>query len=316
MLVLRSFHAAKKARLDGCAITIGNFDGVHMGHQQVLAELRGHALALGQTKSVVITFEPHPRAFLFPNEAPRRLSHLHERLEHLRQAGIDAVLLLHFNHELASMSAEDFMRNIHDCLNFKHIHVGYDFAFGNGRQGQPEMMRKLGDAHDFTVTEAAAFAMDGAVVSSSRIRSSIEAADFDLTHDLLGRCYSISGRVGHGEKRGREMGFPTANIRVKDLTHPPVGIYAAWSEFDGKKVKSAAYLGYRPTFHGRTLLLETHLLDTKEDLYGKRLKVHFVQRIREDRAFVSADDLAAQIKADCQAAHQILDRHSPVLKKG
>ncbi|MDX8381961.1 MAG: riboflavin biosynthesis protein RibF, partial [Ghiorsea sp.] len=138
MLVLRSLDAAKKAELDGCAITIGNFDGVHMGHQQVLAELNGHAGALhsldgSKAKSVAITFEPHPRAFLFSEEAPRRLSHLHERLEHLKQAGIDAVLLLHFNHELASMSAEDFMRHIHDCLNFKHIHVGYDFAFGNGR---------------------------------------------------------------------------------------------------------------------------------------------------------------------------------------
>jgi riboflavin kinase/FMN adenylyltransferase len=111
------------------------------------------------------------------------------------------------------------------------------------------------------------------------------------------------------------MGFPTANTQVKDLTHPPVGIYAAWSEYDGKKVKSAAYLGYRPTFHGRTLLLETHLLDTQEDLYGKRLKVHFVKRIREDRAFVSADDLAAQIQADCAEAKRILDIHSPVIKK-
>ncbi|MDX8388621.1 MAG: bifunctional riboflavin kinase/FAD synthetase [Ghiorsea sp.] len=318
MQILRSFSAAKKAGLDGCAITIGNFDGVHMGHQQVLAELNGHAGSLHQpdgsgAKSVAITFEPHPRAFLFPNEAPRRLSHLHERLEHLQQAGIDAVLLLHFNHELASMSAEDFMRHIHECLNFKHIHVGYDFAFGKGRQGQPEMMRKLGDAHGFTVTEAAAFAMQNAVVSSSRIRSSIEAADFNLTGTLLGRHYSISGRVGHGEKRGREMGFPTANIQVKDLTHPPVGIYAAWAEYDGKHVKTAAYLGYRPTFDGRTLLLEAHLLDTKEDLYGKRVKIHFVERIREDRAFVGAGELAQQIKEDCLAAKTILDKDSRLL---
>ena len=319
MLILRSFDAAKQVGLDGCAITIGNFDGVHMGHQQVLAELKGHALALSDggkpAKAVAITFEPHPRAFLFPEEAPRRLSHLHERLEALGDAGIDAVLLLRFNQALASMSAEDFMRHIYNALGFKHIHVGYDFAFGKDRQGQADMMRALGDIHGFTVSEAAAFAMYGAIVSSSRIRSAIEAADFGLANDLLGRCYAISGRVGHGEKRGRKMGFPTANIQVKDLTHPPVGIYAAWAEYDGKKVKSAAYLGYRPTFNGRTLLLETHLLDTQEDLYGKRLKVHFVKRIREDRAFISTDDLAAQIKADCEQAHQILDSHSPVTKK-
>lgn len=313
MLILRSFSAAAKAGLDGCAITIGNFDGVHMGHQQVLAELNGHAAAVarqrgGAAKSVAITFEPHPRAFLYPKEAPRRLSHLHERLDHLKTAGIDAVLLLHFNRELASMSAEDFITTIFHSLKFRHIHVGYDFAFGKDRQGQAGMMRKLGDSHDFTVSEASAFAMHGAVVSSSRIRSAIEAADFELASTLLGRCYSISGRIGHGDKRGREMGFPTANIQVKDLTHPPVGIYAAWAEYDGKTVQSAAYLGYRPTFDGRTLLLETHLLDTSENLYGKRIKVHFVQRIREDRSFISADDLAQQIRSDCLAAKTILDK--------
>jgi len=315
MKILRSFNAAKKANLDGCVVTIGNFDGVHMGHQQVLAELQGHALAIKNQEgvhvpSVVISFEPHPRAFLFPNEAPRRLSHLHERLEDLRQAGVDAVLMLHFNKVLSSMSAHDFMSTIHDCLEFKHIHVGYDFAFGRGREGHSEMLRKLGDKLDFTVSEAAAFAMNGAVVSSSRIRSAIEAADFALANILLGHCYSISGRVGHGEKRGRKMGFPTANIQVKDLTHPPVGIYAAWAEYDGKVVKAAAYLGYRPTFNGRTLLLETHMLDTNEDLYGKRVKVHFVERIREDRAFIHAEDLAQQIKADCEAAKVILDKDS------
>ena len=315
MQVLRSFSAAQQANLAGCAITIGNFDGVHMGHQELLAELNGHADALPEhnaqkAKSVVITFEPHPRAFLYPKEAPRRLSHLHERLEHLKAAGVDAVLLLHFNHELSSMSAEEFLKKLHECLGFKHIHVGYDFAFGKGRQGQPEMMRKLGDDIGFMVTEAAAFCLHGGIVSSSRIRSAIEGADFALANTLLNRCYSISGRVGHGDKRGRQMGFPTANIQVKDLTHPPVGIYAAWAEYDGKQVKSASYLGYRPTFDGRTLLLETHLLDTSEDLYGKRVKVHFVQRIREDRAFVSADDLARQIKEDCESAKQILDNDS------
>lgn len=313
MQILRTFSAAKAAGLDGCAITIGNFDGVHMGHQQVLAELNGHALALhhadGSTmKSVVITFEPHPRAFLYPKEAPRRLSHLHERLQDLQQAGVDAVLLLRFDDKLASMSAEDFIATIYDCLKFKHIHVGYDFAFGKDRQGQASMMRKLGDLRGFTVSEASAFAMLGGVVSSSRVRSAIEAADFQLVQSLLGRRYSISGRVGHGDKRGREMGFPTANIQVKDLTHPPVGIYAAWATYDDKRIKSAAYLGYRPTFDGRTLLLEAHLLDTTANLYGKRVKIHFVERIREDRAFISASDLGQQIKGDCLAVKTILDK--------
>ncbi|MDQ6988942.1 MAG: bifunctional riboflavin kinase/FAD synthetase [Mariprofundaceae bacterium] len=320
MKVLRSFAAATQQNFKQCAITIGNFDGVHMGHQQVLAELKGHAVSgqhLGAQAcpAVVVTFEPHPRAFLFPAEAPRRLSHLHERLEALKQAGVDAVLLLHFNQQLASMSATDFMQTLHQSLSFKHIHVGYDFAFGKDRQGQADMMRKLGDQQGFTVSEAAAFTMLDGIVSSSRIRSAIEAADFTLTEKLLGRAYAISGRVGHGEKRGREMGFPTANLNVKNLTHPPVGIYAAWAEWDGKRVKAAAYLGYRPTFHGRTLLLETHLLNHQENVYGKRLKVSFVQRIREDRAFINAELLAQQIQSDCQAAHHILDNDGSPLQK-
>jgi len=309
MLILRSFAAAKKAGLDGCAITVGNFDGVHMGHQQVLAELNDHASAKGkQTPSVVVTFEPHPRAFLYPAEAPRRLSHLHERLEALKQAGVGAVLLLHFNAQMAAMTAEDFIQTLHACLGFSHIHVGYDFAFGKDRQGQADMMRGMGERLSFDVSEAAAYVALGGVVSSSRIRSAIEAADFALAKQLIGDDYTISGRVGHGEKRGRKMGFPTANLSVKDLTHPPAGIYAAWAEYDGQKKKAAAYLGYRPTFAGRTLILETHVLDANDDLYGKRLKVHFVRRIREDRAFVSADDLAKQIQADCLAAKILLDK--------
>lgn len=308
MLILRSFAAAKKAGLAGCALTIGNFDGVHLGHQQVLAELKACAGNLGTTaKSVVVTFEPHPRAFLYPKEAPRRLSHLHERLEALKQAGADAVVVLHFNAQLAAMSASEFMATLHAHLGFKHIHVGYDFAFGKDRHGQADMMRQMGQALGFAVSEAQVLLAQGGVVSSSRIRSAVEAADFALVTDLIGGLYSISGRVGHGEKRGRKMGFPTANVDVKDLAHPPVGIYAAWAEYDGMKKKAAAYLGYRPTFDGRTLILETHLLHTHENLYGKRLKVSFVQRIREDRAFVSAEALAQQIKDDCQAAEHLLD---------
>ncbi len=312
MQILRSFSAAQQADLEACAITIGNFDGVHMGHQQVLAELRGHALSHANTpaQSVAITFEPHPRAFLYPKEAPRRLSHLHERLENLKQAGIDAVLLLHFNQQLASMSAEKFMQTLQQNLRFKHIHVGYDFAFGKNRQGQADMMRQMGDTQGFTVSEASALMMMGGVVSSSRIRSAIEAADFVLAEKLLGRRYAISGRVGHGDKRGREMGFPTANLNVKDLTHPPVGIYAAWAEYEGKRIKAAAYLGYSPTFNGRTLLLETHLLHQNDTLYGKRLHIEFVQRIREDRVFINADILAQQIQEDCLTANAILDKDS------
>jgi len=306
---MRIFHswqeANKIAELKGGAITIGNFDGVHMGHEQVLAETHGHAQAAGGP-TIVVTFEPHPRAVLFPKESPRRLCHVHEKMQYLEAAGVDAVLLLEFNMKLAGWSAAKFSERLHDTFRFKHIHVGYDFAFGHDRQGHVDDLRKLGDARNFTVTEAAAFEMLGAVVSSSRIRSAIEAGDFKLARKLLGRDYSIAGKVLHGEKRGRQMNFPTANIDVADLAHPPVGIYAVHAESETKKWNGAAYLGYRPTFNGRTLLLETHLLDDTPNVYDQWLNVSFVKRIREDRKFTGHDDLAEQIARDCKAAREIL----------
>lgn len=311
MRIFRSWDAIKEhAEFHGGAVTVGNFDGVHMGHKQVLAETKGHALAVNGP-TIAVTFEPHPRAILFPNEAPRRLCHLHERLELLGASGVDAVLLLHFNEELAAWPAEQFIRKLHESIDMKHVHVGYDFAFGKDREGDSNAMRTLGDALGFTVSEAAAFEMDRAVVSSSRIRSAVEAADFVLAAKLLGRPYSISGHVMHGDKRGRQIGFPTANLDVADLTHPPVGIYAvrARCELDGKEEQwnGAAYLGFRPTFHGRTMILETHMLDVSPDLYNARLEVQFVQRVREDRAYKSAEALSEQIQRDCAEARRILD---------
>jgi len=303
MKILRTW---KTAPVQGGAITIGNFDGVHMGHEQVLAETRGHALHV-HGPAIAVTFEPHPRAVLFPDEAPRRLCHLHERLEGLKRADMDTALLLHFNRQLAAWPAERFVRQLHQTLRFRHIHAGYDFAFGRDRQGDAEVLRALGEELGFTVSVAEAFAMHGAVVSSSRIRSSIEAADFKLAQELLGRPFSMSGHVGKGDARGRKLGFPTANLDVRDLAHPPIGIYAVRAESGQSQWDGAAYFGYRPTFKGRTLMLETHIFDASPDLYKHRLKVSFVERIREDRAFTSADDLARQIGEDCKVAKTILD---------
>jgi len=307
MRVIKSWQQAKESsELKGGAITVGNFDGVHMGHEQVLSELRGHALAVGGP-SIVVTFEPHPRAILYPEETPRRLCHVHEKLQYLENAGIDAVLLLEFNKELSTWSAKRFSCVLYDTFAFRHIHVGYDFAFGHDRKGHVDDLRRLGDTMNFTVSEATAFEMLGAVVSSSRIRSAVEAADFTLTSKLLGRHYSIAGSVLHGDERGRKMNFPTANIDVADLAHPPVGIYAVRANTMEKQWNGGAYLGYRPTFNGRTLLLETHLLDDNPDLYDEWLNVTFIKRIREDRAFTSHADLARQIAIDCKMARKILD---------
>ncbi len=300
--------AAKATDLQGGAITVGNFDGVHMGHKQILAELKGHAL---DTKgpAIAVTFDPHPRAILFPDESPRRLCHLHERLELLGLAGVEAVLLLHFDKELAATPAESFTRRLYETFRPKHWHVGYDFAFGHGREGSADKLREIGDELNFTVSEAAAFEMEHAVVSSSRIRSAVEASDFLLAEKLLGRPYSISGHVMHGDKRGRKIGFPTANLDVADLAHPPAGIYAVRAKLENDETvwNGAAYLGFRPTFQGRTMVLETHMLDANPDLYNQRLEIQFVQRVREDRAYKSAEELSEQIARDCVEARRILN---------
>lgn len=306
MKVLRSWSTASKMHeLHGGAITIGNFDGVHRGHEQVLADTRHHAAAVGGP-AIAITFEPHPRAVLFPNEAPRHLCHLHERLELLAQEGMQAAFLLHFNPQMAALSAEDFVHQLHAALQFKHIHVGYDFAFGHDRQGHADTLRQIGARLGFSVSEAVPFELEGAVVSSSRIRSAVEAADFQLAETLLGRPFAISGHVGKGDQRGRLMGFPTANLDTGGLAHPAAGIYAVYAETAEKRWQGAAYLGYRPTFAGRTLVLETHVFDDAPDLYKQRLKVTFVKRIREDRAYRGAEALAIQIAKDCQQARAIL----------
>jgi len=306
MRLFRTWHAWPDAWRGG-AVTIGNFDGVHLGHGQIIAETRGHALEVGGP-AVAVTFEPHPRAVLFPAEAPRRLCHLHERLERLDTYGLDAVLLLHFNQQIARWSADHFVRQLHRTLGFRHVHAGYHFAFGQGRGGDAQLLRRLGEELGFTVTVAQPFELAGGIVSSSRVRSAVEAADFRLAECLLGRPYSISGHVAHGDKRGRQLGFPTANLPVRGLVHPPIGVYAVHAEAHGRRWDGAAYLGYRPTFGGRTLVLETHVFDDAPNLYRQRLRVTFVARVREDRAFSSPEDLREQIRQDCIAARMILEQ--------
>ncbi|RMH51964.1 MAG: riboflavin biosynthesis protein RibF [Zetaproteobacteria bacterium] len=276
-----------------------------MGHRQILAELVGHARAVGGP-AIVVTFDPHPRKILFPAEAPRRLCHLHERLALIGACGVDAVFLLRFTRKLAAMEPEAFIAMLHRRFAFRHFHAGYDFAFGRRRCGHIDALRAIGERMGFTVSAADAFEMRGAIVSSSRIRSAVEAADLDLAAELLGRRFSISGHVGVGDKRGRRLGFPTANLDLRDLVHPPAGIYAVRGFSGEARWGGAAYLGYRPTFAGRTLVLESHFFDVSPDLYRRRLRVEFVRRVREDRVFRDGASLVRQIERDCAAARAIL----------
>lgn len=309
MKVFRSWASlADCCQLQGCVITVGNFDGVHLGHQHLIQQLSSHAeRCVGS--SLVVTFYPHPRTLLNPKSAPKQLQSLHDRLHQLRQTGVDAVLLLPFTHELATWTPQQFIKKLYQSCQMKHMHVGHDFAFGKNRSGQWQDLKKMGRILEFGVSKAGAFSYKGKTVSSSAVRQSILKANFQQANELLGRRYSISGHVGSGDQRGREIGFRTANMSLAHYCHPPVGIYAVWVCSADQHWAGAAYIGTRPTFSGHELRLETTLLDVQVDLYHQRLDIQFVAYLRGDVIFENTAQLAKQISMDCQQVKAILQNH-------
>lgn len=287
----------------GCVVTIGNFDGVHLGHQAVIAQLRGYAGQLG-LPAVVMIFEPQPLEFFSTEMAPSRLTDLRDKIEWLREHGIDRVICLRFHGGLASLTAEQFVeRLLVDGLGAELIVVGDDFRFGQGRQGDFQLLKRLGGRYGFDVKATDTLITDGIRISSSRIRECLNGGRLDEAAALLGRPYSISGRVIHGDKRGRELGFPTANIRLKRAKSPLLGVYAVRVlGLDGKIHKAVANIGTRPMFDGGRLLLEVHLLDFSKEIYGEHLHVEFLKRLREESKFDTLEILRAQIASDIDEA--------------
>ena len=299
MQVFRHFPQQSRSPI---ALAIGNFDGVHLGHQTVLRRLTEKAVA-GQLTPVVMTFEPHPREFFTPQQAPARLTSLREKLELFAEAGVEQVYVCQFNRRFAAVTAEAFMQNIlRDALDARAILVGEDFRFGAGRKGAVADFQAAG----FDLVSLPHVELNGVRVSSTAVREALAAGRLDEAAALLGRPYSTSGKVVHGDKLGRQLGYPTANVHMRHDRPPLFGIYAVKLEGLGSKnLPGVANLGVRPTVkHNDRPKLEVHLFDFDQDIYGKHVRVHFLHKIRDEMKFADIDTLKAWIKADEQAARE------------
>lgn len=290
----------------GCVATIGNFDGVHLGHQAVLSQLAMKADMLN-LPAVVITFEPQPYEYFVPEKAPARLSRFREKVEALRAYSIQKLCVLRFNRQLAEMQAETFIQKLLiEGLNVRYLVVGDDFRFGKDRQGDFALLQKVGKQRGFQVVNMHTFAIDEMRVSSTRIREALREGDLAVAEKLLGRPYRMSGRVAHGDKRGRKMGYPTANIHLHRAKVPLQGVYAVQLYgIDEEPVNGVANIGVRPTISGSDkALLEVHLFDFERDIYGEHVQVYFLKKLRDEYKFADLDQLISQIHIDsAQAKH-------------
>ncbi len=280
-------------------VTIGSFDGVHLGHQAILQQVKAVAAELG-LPSVVMTFEPQPQEFFSGERAPARLMRLREKVEALLDFGVDQVVCLQFNRELRNLTAAEFVRSVLvDGLGTRHLIVGDDFRFGCDRSGDFKMLAAMGETYDFAVQDTETLEVDGQRVSSTLVRQILEQGNFERASQLLGKPFTITGRVVYGQQLGRELGFPTANVQLNRYSAPLSGVYAVLVNIDGAVYQGAANVGLRPTV-GDLLkpILEVHLLDFEADLYGRRIEVEFVTKIRDEEKFTSLDKLIESIQRD------------------
>ncbi len=304
MELIRGLHNLRPEH-HGCVATIGNFDGVHLGHQAVLGQLADKAAQLG-VPTAVITFEPQPQEYFSHGDIPPRLTRLREKFKALRRYSVERVLLLPFNRALAEMEAEAFIQRVLvEGLGVRYLVVGDDFRFGKGRRGDFAMLKQAGVEHGFDVVTMHTFEIGGSRVSSTRIREALQVGDLALAEQLLGRPYRMCGRVAHGNKLGRTIGFPTANIFLHRKKTPVDGVFAVeMFGIEGEPVAGVANVGTRPTIDGTRSLLEVHLFDFSADIYGEYVFVDFLQRIREERRFDSFDKLKQQILLDAEKARE------------
>ena len=295
-------------------ITIGAYDGVHLGHQAVVSEVQQLATELG-CRSVVVTFDRHPASIVRPESAPKLLTDLDQKLELLAATGVDATVLVRFDEQQSFESATDFVeRVLVNCLATQTVVVGEDFHFGRQRSGNVALLRELGALHDFSVHPRELVGRADGIdepISSTAIRRALAGGQIELAHDMLGHAFEVRGRVVLGDQRGRLLGFPTANVEVSNqICVPADGVYAGWYERpDGASFRCAINLGRRPTFyeHADHSLLEAHLLDFSDDLYGETARVRFTHFLRSERKFDGIDALIAQLTHDIEHARASLN---------
>jgi riboflavin kinase/FMN adenylyltransferase len=287
----------------GGMVTIGNFDGVHRGHQTLITHLITKAKQAG-VPATVVTFEPHPFEFFGGNQLHiPRLTRLREKYAAISALGADYIAILQFNHELANQSAAEFVKHIWQALQPKHIVIGDDFHFGYKRQGNLALLQKMGTELGFSVEAMPTIEVEGERVSSTRVRKALLEGNHDLAEHLLGRPYSMLGRVRTGDQLGRTWGFPTANLHLHRRLTPVHGIYTVLMHGVGDRpLPGVAYVGERPTIDGTRTLLEVHLLDFNQDIYGRYVRVEFCQKLRDDAHYATVEQLKAQIAKDVAAA--------------
>ena len=292
----------------GAVVTVGTFDGVHLGHRDLLARVARRA-AERRLPSLLVTFDPHPLEVVNPYAAPPLLTTTAEKLEAIAESGLDYAVVLPFTPALAALDAASFVEHLlleRYCL--RELLIGHDHGFGRGRAGDIHMLRQLGERHAFEVDVVDAVSVEGLPVSSSAIRLAVSYGDLDGAMQMLGRRYSFSGRVAHGDQRGRLLGFPTLNISLTSARKllPPAGVYAISLQSERGSFGGMMNLGPRPTFGDVSLSLEVHVFDTSGDWYDTRVRVEFIERLRDTMRFESADALVAQLRADERAARVAL----------
>lgn len=306
---MKVIHAAKELSNGSrkVCLAIGVFDGVHLGHQQIIrqtvADARQHdALAL------VVTFDKHPNAVVAPDRVPPLVFSRSQKLRAIEALGVDAVLEIRFDGRFSQKSGEEFIRElVHDLQHLHGVCVGANFVFGHKRSGDVDLLKRLGTELHFQVHGHAAVALDGELVSSTRIREAIRLGDLDAVSQMLGRPYAICGQVQVGDKIGRKLGFPTANLDVTGLILPPNGVYAGTAKIENQLYRAALNIGMRPTLTSPKpeLRVEAHLLDYDGQLYGTELEVEITAKLRDEKRFGSLDELRAQIKRDVASIRQI-----------
>lgn len=284
-------------------LALGNFDGVHLGHQRLISELVEQARSEGGQAAAFI-FEPHPSRVLFPDRAPKLLVTAERKAELLRQSGLDTLIYNSFTMDMAKTSPHDFVKNILvEKLGVRGVYVGFNYTFGHKGAGTPKLLEELGREYGFEVRVIPPVEVEGLVVSSSLIRQYLEQGDIEFTCKLLGYCPMIEGIVVEGEKRGATIGFPTANLAVPaDLSIPNRGVYAARAEIDGEVFKAAINIGNKPTFHADyPICVEAHLIGFNQNIYGKQVRLFFTRKIRDEKKFAGVEELMAQIALDRQS---------------
>ncbi|MHC1725097.1 MAG: bifunctional riboflavin kinase/FAD synthetase [Syntrophobacteraceae bacterium] len=305
---MQVFHGIESVerRFKNPAITIGNFDGVHKGHQALFQKVKQWADKL-KGESVVMTFNPHPIEVLFPDRPLSFITSHQKKLHLIERCGIDATIIVPFNHDFSKMSAREFVEIVLvEKIGIKAIVVGHDYRFGHSREGDIDFLKQLGEQHGFEVDTVSGIRLNDTVVSSTAIRQMITKGDVKHANKLLGHLFEVSGTVITGKKRGAGLGFPTANIRMPALASPRTGVYVVEADVEGKTYGGAANLGYNPTFGDTEISLEVHLFNFNQDIYDKEIVVRFIDRLRDEKRFSGPSELIEQIDRDVKRAKEIL----------